>query len=143
MTTLNTFTKLFITSVALCFATGCTGVLPVAARQTVPPMRVAVFYEETFPTYGFLVRITPEQIAQDLRSAGIAADLLGVDALKDPSQFDAKRYAALVLSYGNTYPDEAFANLRNFHRRGGSFITTGVPFTHPVRRVAAPDGSNR
>ncbi|MBC8141031.1 MAG: hypothetical protein H7Y38_06275, partial [Armatimonadetes bacterium] len=53
------------------------------------------------------------------------------------------RYAALVLSYGNTYPDEAFANLRNFHRRGGSFITTGVPFTHPVRRVAAPDGSNR
>ena len=106
-----------------------------APAQEAP--RVAVFDEPTFPTYGLTVSVGPRQIAQDLRAAGLAVDLLNTDALQQPARFDARRYAAVVLPYGNTFPREAFANLQKFHRAGGSLITTGIPFTHPVERVGA------
>ena len=45
----------------------------------------------------------------------------------------------MILPYGNTYPLDAFANLRGFHRAGGSLVTTGIPFTHGAARRAARD----
>ena len=116
---------------------------PSGNAQTAPkaPVRVGVFSERDFPTYGFNAAVTPQRIARDLRASGISADLLNVDALANATRFDATRYGALILPYGNTYPQEAFANLRRFHQAGGSLITTGVPFTHPVGRVAAADWS--
>ena len=105
------------------------------------PVRVAVFAEKTFPTYGFDASVTPQQIARDLRATGLGVELLEADALSQQDRFDAKRYAALILPYGNAYPYEAFANLRRFHQAGGSLITTGVPFTHPMARIAAQNWS--
>ena len=101
------------------------------------PVRVAVFEESTFPTYGFSGSVTPRLIAQDLRAAGISADLLNTDTLANSQRFNAKRYAALVLPYGNTFPQEAFVNMRRFHTAGGSLIMTSIPFTHPMVRLAA------
>lgn len=83
--------------------------------------------------------VTPRNIADDLRAAGLEAELLDTDTLANPTRFNAKRYAAVVLPYGNTYPQEAFDNLRKFHKGGGSLVTTGIPFTHPASRLSAKD----
>ncbi|MCX6365572.1 MAG: GxGYxYP family putative glycoside hydrolase [Armatimonadetes bacterium] len=96
--------------------------------------RVAVFEERDFPTYGVSAQLTPRNIVHDLKAAGFEAELLDSAALADPSQFHAKRFAALILPQGNTFPKVAFANLRQFHQDKGSLITSGIPFTHPVIR---------
>ncbi len=99
--------------------------------------RVAVFFEPGFPAYSVPGDVSPRQVAADLRRIGITAETLGADALADPARFNAHRYAALVLPYGNTYPGGAFANMRAFHREGGSLVLSGVPFTHAATRLSA------
>ena len=107
-----------------------------ALAQPAPP-RVAVFSEDGFPYYGVSSLVTPEIIAQDLRAAGLTVDLLDTDALARPGRLEAKRYEAVILPYGNTFPQAAFPALKRFHQAGGSLVTTGIPFTHPVIRGSA------
>ena len=102
-----------------------------------PLPRVAVFSQQGFPSYGPLEQTSPRTIAADLEAAGLHADLLNVEALADPARFSSKLYAALVLPYGNTYPQRALANLKAFHRVGGCFVLSGVPFTHGVEANSA------
>jgi len=84
--------------------------------------------------------VSPQAVADNLRAAGVPTDVLDAAALADAARFHAGAYTAVVLPYGNTYPPVAFANLRAFHRASGSLILSGVPFTHPVARLAAsPD----
>ena len=94
--------------------------------------RVAVFAQKGFPLYGPGEMSSPQSVALMLNKAGLKADLLNVTSLADPAQFNARNYDAVVLPYGNTYPQRTFANLRDFHRAGGCLIVSGVPFTHPV-----------
>ena len=100
-----------------------------------PSPRVAVFSQTGFPYYGLPTQTSPRVIARNLTRAGLRVDLLDAAALADPAHFNALTYQALVLPYGNTYPQVAFANLRLFHQRGGSLILSGVPFTHAVAQV--------
>lgn len=108
-----------------------------APARAAAPVRVAVFAQTGFPYYGVSTLAAPKQIAEDLRAAGLAADLLDANALARPDRLSAKRYAAVILPYGNTFPADAFANLRRFHLAGGSLVTTGIPFTHPAARRTA------
>ena len=101
------------------------------------PSRVAVFEQATFPFYNVSPLVSPRNIAASLRASGIAADVLDADALASSARFHASSYSALVLPYGNTFPQIAFNNMRAFHRAGGSLILSGVPFTHPVARLSA------
>ena len=94
--------------------------------------RVAVFSQAGFPVYGVPSDLSPKQIAADLRTAGVSADPLDVKALADPAQLNVKTYAAVILPYGNSYPQVAFANLRAFHQAGGCLVLSGIPFTHAV-----------
>lgn len=119
------------------------GPLPASYAQAVPkpplpPRRVAVFAQPNFPTYGVSLA-SPRQIVRNLQAAGLEADLLDVDALARPDRLNVKRYTAVVLPYGNTFPADAFDNLRRFHQAHGSLVTTGIPFTHPTARRAARD----
>jgi hypothetical protein len=98
--------------------------------------RVAVFYAPGFPVVNQTALISPQEIAADLKKAGVMADLLDAQALADPARLNIANYAAVVLPYGNTYPQAAFANLRVFHQAGGSLVLSGVPFTHAVTRGA-------
>ncbi len=107
-----------------------------AGAFAAPPPRVAVFSQPGFQYYGPTVHLAPKQIAADLRVAGLSADELDADALADPARFNARTYAAVVLPYGNDYPQAAFPNLRTFHRAGGCLVLTGIPFTHPLARDA-------
>jgi hypothetical protein len=132
-----------IINAAVCGLTAAVlGVTPnVATAQTRPilPVRVAVFSQTDFPRYGVSALLVPKQIADDLRATGVQVDLLDVATLANPARFDAKKYAAVILPYGNMFPQEAFANLRRFHQAGGSLVTTGIPFTHPAARLSLQD----
>ena len=110
-----------------------------AARADAQAPRVAVFSEPNFPANNISGLVSPKEVAADLRRAGIPTDLLSVDALSDPTQFSAGKYAAVVLPYGNAFPQAAFANLRVFHLAGGDLVTSGIPFTHPIRKNAKGD----
>lgn len=102
-----------------------------SAFSTAPP-RVAVFNQPGFLYYMVSFTTSPSQIAQYLQKAGIHADLLNARALASPKQFNIQRYAALIMPYGNTYPANAFSNIRAFHQAGGCLVLSGVPFTHAV-----------
>jgi len=102
--------------------------------------RVAVFSQFGFPYYNSSSSLSPARIAADLKAAGIKADLLDVSALSDPEKFNDERYAAVVFPYGNTFPQDAFANLKTFHKSGGIFVLSGVPFTHPIVRTTSKSG---
>lgn len=99
--------------------------------------RVAIFSQAGFPYYMVSPLISPRNIVSDLSRVGIAADLLDAAALASPQKFNASRYSALVLPYGNTFPRDAFRNLRQFHAAGGCLILSGVPFTHPSAQIGA------
>ncbi len=122
------------------FAAAAAFLLPALASlpvQADPPMpRVAVFSEPGFPTNNISGLVSSKEIAQDLQKAGLQADLLSADALSDPAKLNAQNYAAVVLPYGNAFPQAAFANLRVFHLAGGDLVTSGIPFTHPIRKNA-------
>ena len=109
--------------------------LATAGLADAPP-RVAVFSEPGFPANNVSALISPKEVAADLQAAGISADLLGVSALSDPAKFNAKAYAAVVLPYGNAYPQAAFSNLQAFHKAGGDLVTSGIPFTHAITQSA-------
>lgn len=108
-----------------------------ASAQKAPmPLRVAVFYEPNFPYFGVNSQTSPPEIARRLRENGVPAETLGEEALANPAKFNAAHYAALVLPYGNAYPDKAFGTMQTFHRAGGALILSGIPFTHPIARTA-------
>ncbi|MDX1932648.1 MAG: GxGYxYP family putative glycoside hydrolase [Capsulimonadales bacterium] len=115
------------------------GLLVNGAATFAQAPRVAVFAQPDFPYYGVNSQVTPERIAEDLRAAGIAADLCDGAALSDANRMNARRYTTVILPYGNTFPVEAFTNLRRFHREGGSLTLTGIPFTHPAERLSAKE----
>ena len=118
------------TAVLLAFFVG----MPARAVSQQTP-RVAVFAQQGFPFYGPGELSSPRSIAAALNKAGLRADLLNAAALAAPQKLNGKCYDAVLLPYGNTYPQEAFANLRAFHRAGGCLILSGIPFTHPVVRA--------
>ncbi len=100
--------------------------------QSFAAPRVAVFDQKGFPFYMVSILVQPQRIAAMLRKAGVQADLLNANSLANPAVFNTKRYGALVLPYGNTYPQAAFGNIQAFHKAGGALVLSGVPFTHPV-----------
>ncbi len=102
-----------------------------------PPPRVAVFFQPGFPFYLASPLTSPRTVVKDLRAAGVDADLLAAAALADPEQLNVEKYGAVILPYGNTYPQTAFANLRSFHGAGGALVLSGVPFTHGALPSAA------
>ncbi|HET6384559.1 MAG TPA: GxGYxYP domain-containing protein, partial [Armatimonadota bacterium] len=107
------------------------------ANRTAPGGAVAIFSAQGFPYYGGSHYLSPEVVAADLRRSGVNAQTLGLDALSSLTRFNRRRYALFINLYGNTFPIEAYPNLRRFHLAGGGIISTAVPFTHPVRNVGA------
>lgn len=99
--------------------------------------RVAVFFEPGFPFYNASPFTSPRAVAGDLKAIGLESDLLDINALADANRFNTVRYDALILPYGNTFPQAAFGNMQAFHRAGGAMVVTGIPFTHPVANASA------
>jgi hypothetical protein len=107
-----------------------------AQNEVQKALRVAIFFEPGFPFYNATPFTSPRAIAQNLKAIGFEADLLDVEALSG-SRFNVARYDALILPYGNTFPQAAFKNLQAFHHNRGALILSGIPFTHPVANFSA------
>ncbi len=125
-------------SLALLLSLIAAAVAPAHAAAPNPP-RVAVFSEPGFPVNNISALVSPAEVAADLQKAGLSVETLNVAALSDPAKLNSKNYAAVVLPYGNAYPQAAFANLRVFHQAGGDLILSGIPFTHAIRKNAKGD----
>jgi len=118
-----------------------------APAATPQPSTVAIFCEPGFPVFAASRDVDPRTLAEMLRAEGVRTELLDAQQLADRRGLSARRHAALVCLYGNTFPQSAAANLARFHRAGGCLLGNGVPFCHecvpagPVRwtRVAAAD----
>lgn len=119
----------------------CVGAACFAAADSAP--RVAVFFDPGFPPYNSSTLLSPKTIAADLAAAGVRADLLDDAALADSSRFNAQTYSAVVLPYGNRYPETAFDNLKIFHQAGGCLILSGIPFTHAEYKDPKDDWQDR
>jgi hypothetical protein len=133
MTKLNRIVRVLT---LLCAALAVSGA-KLAAQTVAKAPHVAVFYEPGFLYFGVNSQTSPPELVRHLRETGVQAELLGADTLADTNRFNATTFAALVLPYGNTYPDKAFAAMCAFHRSGGALIVSGIPFTHPVARTGA------
>ena len=97
--------------------------------------RVLVFGESNFPRSGGAAAISARKIASKLTENGVEASAVDAAALEHSSLLEDAASSVIVLATGNAFPKAAFANLRAFHRKGGSFVMTGVPFTHPCEKT--------
>ena len=94
--------------------------------------RVAIFNQPGFPSLGPGEMVSPKAIAEALRKTGLRCDTLDLETLRSSEKFNANLYDAVILPYGNAYPQVAFPNLRSFHKAGGCLVMSGIPFTHPI-----------
>ena len=94
------------------------------------PIRVAVFYEPTFPSGG----ITLDQPSLQESLKGLSAEFLGADALEKrlrKSDFDL-----FINPYGSCFPKPAFHAISRFLIEGGNWVNIGgIPFSIPVDRI--------
>ena len=97
--------------------------------------RVLVFGESNFPRSGGAAAISARKIASKLAENGVEASAVDAAALEHSSLLEDAASSVIVLATGNAFPKAAFTNLRAFHRKGGSFVMTGVPFTHPCEKT--------
>jgi cellulase (glycosyl hydrolase family 5) len=98
--------------------------------QQAAESRVAVFYEEGFPTLDAPPLSRPD-LEEALRPLG--ARFLGLDALRDGLDRDA--FDLLVLPHGSAVPKNAWKAIVTFLEEGGSLcVPGGAPLSVPVRR---------
>lgn len=97
--------------------------------------RVLVFGEGNFPRSGGAPAISARKITNELAENGVEAFAVDAAGLENTSLLEDAASSVIVLAAGNAFPKSAFANLRAFHRKGGSFVMTGVPFTHPCEKT--------
>ena len=107
--------------------------IPAISKSVVPEQArdIAVFNQRDFPSYNVSGLLQPDHIVNRLNKLGIKAVSLNATQILNGALRD-KKFIALVLPYGNTFPKEDINAIRDFHSHGGSLILTGVPFTHPV-----------
>ncbi|MGC8666824.1 MAG: GxGYxYP domain-containing protein [Chthonomonadales bacterium] len=95
------------------------------------PRAVAVLVQPGFVPYGGTPSLPPPRIVEALEEASVPVVPLTASEAADPARLNTKRVVALVLPYGNAFPEPAYANIRAFHAAGGCLILTGIPFCHP------------
>lgn len=132
--------RAFVKQLAQVFLTGVSPLATAASAAPSPTARVAVFSQPGFPAHSVVQMPSPGAISARLQDLEIDAITVDADQLSDPERFNIRQFVVLVLAYGNTYPRAAFDNLQTFHRDGGCFVLTGVPFN---RRVVYNKQSNQ
>jgi len=100
------------------------------------PATVAIFQEKGFPRCNAAYAIGPEELQKALEGAGIQAALLSAEHLSDTEQFTVERFPLLVNLYGEAFPGEAIAALRQHRSAGGVMVHTSVPFGRPCSTSA-------
>jgi hypothetical protein len=92
---------------------------------------VWVFGETQFPRSGSAAPISSKGLVAALGHSGVEARAVDARGLENALLLEDAASSVVVLASGNVFPKAAFPNLQEFHKRGGSFVLSGVPFTHP------------
>ncbi len=92
---------------------------------------MSVFGESFFPRAAGAAAISAQKLVTQLQQSGVEARKVGAKELEDPAFLENAASSVLVLPSGNAFPKGAFANLQQYHKRGGCLVLTGIPFTHP------------
>ena len=93
---------------------------------------VAVFKEKGFPTVALPKSVTADYIARVLRKADMKTIFVSAADLADADKFNPQKFGVLIVSSGEAFPLNAYANLRSFARRGGAVVfPAGLPLTVP------------
>ncbi|HEY4414215.1 MAG TPA: GxGYxYP domain-containing protein [Verrucomicrobiae bacterium] len=106
-----------------------------SASKALAILPVAVFSEDGFPTIGGIPSFPPSKIIETLTELGIEAHAVSAEDMCNSNNLNSGKYFALVLPYGNAFPIAAFENLQKFHKSGGCFITTSIPFFNPYIKI--------
>lgn len=92
-------------------------------------IRVAVFFEPTFPSGG--ITVDQQTLQESLK--GLDAEFIGADALG--SRLRVSNFDLFLNPYGSTFPKAAFASISKFLLEGGSWVNLGgIPFSIPVNK---------
>jgi hypothetical protein len=97
--------------------------------------KVAVLVEKGLVPVGGTPALPPSRIVGVLRQYGIEAEPLSAAELSDYAVLNTRRYAVLVMAYGNGFPKSALKTIRAYHAAGGCLVMNGVPFCHPCDKV--------
>lgn len=85
--------------------------------------RVAVLNEDGFPVAGG--GVNPASTAALLRDHGFEVDAISAAEFCDTESFNAQKYDAIVLPYGENFPLAARGSFLRFLREGGGFVSIG------------------
>lgn len=101
---------------------------------------VAVLAQPGLQPFGGDTGFSPGVLIRDLKKHGIDAEALNAEELADPKRFNTASHTVLVMTYRNSFPLNAFENIRAFRRGGGSLVMNGTPFCHPCEPPNPPKG---
>lgn len=93
---------------------------------------IAVLGETGFLNYLGWQALTPERIVSLLKKTGFKSELLNVKEIGNADRLSPKKFAAIVLPYGNAFPLDEYPALKKYHESGGVLILSGIPFCHPT-----------
>ena len=106
-----------------------------AGGETLAPGTIVILNDAFFP-YVKLTSVSPGDIAHAFERAGLACSLMDSKTILDQHILTEGPCRVLVTPFGNAFPQVLYAPLREFRKRGGIFVSTGIPLTHPL----VPDG---
>jgi hypothetical protein len=98
--------------------------------------RIAIFKEENFPYLGAPASLTAEWLYNHL-SKNFSLTYLDSAKLGDKKYLNPDNFNLLIMPYGETFPYEAFRQIKNYLFIGGGLLNiAGRPFGVPMSKIA-------
>ncbi len=94
---------------------------------------VGIFKDKNFPYCNS--EVTPDILKEKFEEAGISVKFLNYYDVEDENILNVKNYKVFINAYGNTFPVTMLKTIEKFRKDGGVFVNTGVPLTHPIKKV--------
>lgn len=101
-------------------------------RSNSASFNIAIFKEKDFPFQGVPFFLSPEWIFQNL-SINFPVKYLDYSQISNENYFNSGNFDLLILPYGETFPYQAFPQIKRYiFEGGGIFSVAGRPFWIPV-----------
>ncbi|MDD5561010.1 MAG: cellulase family glycosylhydrolase [Candidatus Omnitrophica bacterium] len=97
---------------------------------------IAIFKENDFPAKGVPDLLTPDFLFKNLAER-FSVIYLDIAQLSNEKYLDAHKVDLLILPYGETFPCQAFAQIKRYIFEGGGILNiAGRPFWEPVVKIS-------
>ncbi|MHB8154989.1 MAG: cellulase family glycosylhydrolase, partial [Candidatus Omnitrophota bacterium] len=96
---------------------------------------IAIFKEKDFPAEGASASLTPDFFFENL-SERFSVIYFDAAQLSDEKYLDSHKIDLLILPYGETFPDQAFTQIKKYIFAGGGILNiAGRPFWVPMVKI--------